>query len=119
MSARAQCLTSLPDLGPRFGELVAVLRNARSVAPADVAGSLLAVADCEAHEARRNVSAADLASATALAALPEAPLPLPAALLLCMGPDGYLTAAAQSALLETHAGARACQSSSGSTGVGR
>ena len=35
------------------------------------------------------------------------PLPLQAAILVCMGPDGYLTAAAQSVLLESFAGATA------------
>ena len=39
--------------------------------------------------------------------MPDAPLPLSAALLPCMAPDGYLTAAAQAALLESYAGATA------------
>ena len=55
--------------------------------PSQLARSLLAVADCEAHEA----------AAAALARLLDAPMPLQASTLLCMGPD--LSAAAQSALL--------------------
>ena len=46
-------------------------------------------------------------TATALTGMPDAPVPLAAAILLCMAPDGYLTAATQSALLESYAGAMA------------
>ena len=49
----------------------------------------------------------DRDGATALTALPDAPLPLAAAVLLCMAPDGYRTAAGQSALLKSYAGAMA------------
>ena len=72
--------------------------------PSGLAQTLLAVAECEAHDALRDISAADRASASALSAMPDAPLPLSAALLLCMAPDGYLTAAAQAAFLESYAG---------------
>ena len=46
----------------------------------------------------------DLAMAAELEALPAAPLPLPAAVSLWMGRDGYIPALAQSALLQTYGG---------------
>ena len=49
----------------------------------------------------------DVETATALTGMPDAPVPLAAAILLCMASDGYLTAATQSALLESYAGAMA------------
>ena len=90
-----------------FLELVSLLREAPPVLPSGLAQTLLAVAECEAHDALRFISAADRASAAALSAMPDAPLPLLAALLLCIAPDGYLTAAAQAAFLESYAGATA------------
>ena len=84
-----------------FLELVSLLREAPPVLPSGLAQTLLAVAECEAHDALRFISAADRASAAALSAMPDAPLPLLAALLLCIAPDGYLTAAAQAAFLES------------------
>ena len=98
---------SRPGLGPRFWELASLLRDAPPVMPSALAQTLLAVAECEAHDTRRDISAADRASAAAFSAMPDAPLPLSAALLLCMEPDGYLTAAAQAAFLESYAGASA------------
>ena len=53
----------------------------------------LAVAECEAQDEGWRIKQEDRDAATALTALPDAPLPLAAALLLCMSPDGYLTAA--------------------------
>ena len=74
LTARArQAWLSCPRTGPRFDQLVSILRGASS---------------------KRT-------------ALPDAPLPLAAAVLLCMAPDGYLTAAVQSTLLESYAGAMA------------
>ena len=108
LTARAQHdWRSRPGLGPRFWELASLLRDAAPVMPSALAQTLLAVAECEAHDARRDISAADRASAAAFSAMPNAPLPLSAALLLCMEPDGYLTAAAQAAFLESYAGASA------------
>ena len=46
----------------------------------------------------------DLAMAAELEALPATPLPLAAAVSLCMGRDGYIPALAQSALLQTYGG---------------
>ena len=44
-------------------------------------------------------------AAAQLSALPpDAPLPVSAAVLVCMAPDGYLTAPAQSALLDAYGG---------------
>ncbi|CAE7440143.1 unnamed protein product, partial [Symbiodinium sp. KB8] len=88
-----------PVLGPRFEELATTLRRAPPAMPRQLARSLLAVADCEADDARRGISADDEAAAAALDRLPDVPMPLQATMLLCMGPDGYLSAAAQSALL--------------------
>ena len=90
-----------------FGARVLAGDEAPPVLPSGLAQTLLAVAECEAHDALRFISAADRASAAALAAMPDAPLPLLAALLLCIAPDGYLTAAAQAAFLESYAGATA------------
>ena len=102
LTERAQhAWRSRPGLGPRFWELASLLRDAPPVMPSALAQTLLAVAECEAHDARRDISAADRASAAAFSAMPDAPLPLSAALLLCMEPDGYLTAAAQAAFLES------------------
>ena len=42
---------SHPGLGPRFCELVALLRDAPPVPPSGLAQTLLAVAECEAHDA--------------------------------------------------------------------
>ena len=86
---------------------MALLRDAPPVPPSGLAQTLLAVAECEAHDAHQGTSTEDRASAATLSAMPDAPLPLSTALLLCMAPDGYLTAAAQAALLESYAGATA------------
>ena len=111
MSAGAlQAWRAHPVLGPRFEELATTLRRAPPAMPRQLARSLLAVADCEADDARRGSSADDEAAAAALGRLRDAPMPLQATMLLCMGPDGYLSAAAQSALLESYAGALAAAS---------
>ncbi|OLP91688.1 hypothetical protein AK812_SmicGene26606 [Symbiodinium microadriaticum] len=49
-----------------------------------------------------HVSADDEAAAAAFAKQPDAPMPLQATLLHCMGPYGYLSAAAQLELLESY-----------------
>ena len=102
-----QAWRACPRIGPRFGELVALLRDAPPVMPTKLARTLLAVAESDAHDGARHVMQEDVETATALTGMPDAPLPLAAATLLCMAPDGYLTAATQSALLESYAGAMA------------
>ncbi|OLP81689.1 hypothetical protein AK812_SmicGene37745, partial [Symbiodinium microadriaticum] len=108
LTARAtHAWRSCPQIGTRFNELVSLLRDAPPPRPTGIARTLLAVAECEAHDGGWHILQEDHATATALTALPDEPLPLAAALPLCMAPDGYLTAAAQSALLESYAGALA------------
>ena len=108
LSARAQHdWRSRPGFGPRFSEFESLLRDAPPVPPSGLAQTLLAVAECEAHDAHRATSAEDRASAATLSAMPDAPLPLSAAVSVCMAPDGSPTAAAQAALLESYAGATA------------
>jgi len=102
-----QAWRAWPTLGTRFAELQLLLSGSQPVAPICIARSLLAIAECEAHDARREIGESDRTTAEALVGLPAAPLPLTAAVLMCMGPDGYLTAAAQSALLEAYAGTTA------------
>ena len=104
---RKHSLRDCPGIGPRFGELVALLRDAPPVMPTTLARTLLAVAECDAHGGARHVMQEDVETATALTGMPDAPVPLAAAIVLCMAPDGYLTAATQSALLESYAGAMA------------
>ena len=54
LTARAQHdWRSRPGLGPRFWELASLLRDAPPVMPSALAQTLLAVAECEAHDARR------------------------------------------------------------------
>ncbi|CAE7767260.1 unnamed protein product [Symbiodinium sp. CCMP2592] len=100
---------SLPhEGGARFDNLVETLRQARSVEPGSLVRLLHGVVACEAQEngeAQPRLPAADAAFATSLQALPNAPLPLAAAMLLAMAPDGYVSAAAQATLLEAYAGA--------------
>ena len=108
LTARArQAWLSCPRTGPRFDQLVSILREAPPASPAALARTLLAVAECEAQDEGWRVKQEDRDTATALTALPDAPLPLAAAVLLCMALDGYLTAAVQSTLLESYAGAMA------------
>ena len=60
-----------------FLELVSLLREAPPVLPSGLAQTLLVVAECEAHDALRDISAADRASAAALfrhARRPVAPI---------------------------------------------
>ena len=102
-----QAWRDCPGIGPRFGELVALLRDAPPVMPTTLARTLLALAECDAHDGARHVMQEDVETATALTGMPDAPVPLAAAILLCIAPDGYLTAATQSALLKSYAGAMA------------
>ncbi|CAE7283556.1 unnamed protein product [Symbiodinium sp. CCMP2592] len=106
LSERAlQAWRVTPDFGPRFSELAAKLRGAAPVAPGQLARSLLALWRIAKPTMPSEAWQRRIALASVLTALPDAPLPLQAAIVLCMGPDGYLTAAAQSALLESDAGA--------------
>ena len=95
---------SLPnDGGSRFDGLAEVLPQAPPVDPVSLVRVLhgaLALEAQEAREAQPHIPAADAAFATALQALPDAPLPFGAALLLAMAPDGYVSAAAQATMLE-------------------
>ena len=92
LTARArQAWLSCPRTGPRFDQLVSILREAPPASPAALARTLLlAVAECEAQDEGWRVKQEDRDTATALTALPDARLPLAAAVLLCMAPDGYL-----------------------------
>ena len=96
--------SSHPSLGDRWVALVSAMRHAPAADPQAVARLLSAVADVEAHEGRRPVAAADIDLVNVLTAFPDSVLPLPAAVALSASPDGCLTAAAQSALLETFGG---------------
>ena len=80
------------------------MRHAPAADPQAVARLLSAIADVEAHEGRRPVAAADIDLVNVLTAFPDSVLPLPAAVALSASPEDYLTAAAQSALLETFGG---------------
>ena len=93
--------------GTRFAELAAALRRAPGVPPATLLRLLRAAADCTNVEVGTLAAEPDgLDPATAqLSALPsDAPLPVSAAVLVCTAPDGYLSAPAQSALLEAYGG---------------
>ena len=108
LTARArQAWLSCPRTGPRFDQLVSTLREAAPASPTTLARTLLAVAECEALDEGWHIKPEDRDTATALTAMPDAPLPLAAAVLICMAPDGYLTAAVQSTLLESYAGVAA------------
>ena len=96
-----------PGFGTRFAELAAALRRAPGVPPATLLRLLRAAADCANVEVGTLAAEPDgLEPATAqLSALPsDAPLPVSAAVLVCTAPDGYLSAPAQSALLEAYGG---------------
>jgi len=91
----------------KFAELAAALRRAPGVPPAMLLRLMCAAADCEDDELGTLAARADaLETATAqLSTLPcDAPLPVSAAVLLCMAPDGYIIAPAQSAPLEAYGG---------------
>jgi len=98
--------SSLPhDAGVRFDGLAVTLREAPPIEPGRLARLLQQIAAYEAQEAGApQLQSADVSFATSLLALPEAPIPLAAALLLAVAPDGYVSAAAQSALLEAYGG---------------
>ena len=90
--------------GPRWTELVATLQHAQPASPRALARLLHAIADLDAAEAGAQVSSRDASLASALLSLPDAPLPLAAALVLCADADGYVPAAAQATLLEGYGG---------------
>ena len=69
--------------GPRWTELVATLQHAQPASPRALARLLHAIADLDAAEAGAQVSSRDASLASALLSLPDAPLPLAAALVLC------------------------------------
>ena len=81
-----------PQAGPRWEELVAALRGSRPIA------------ELEAGDAQASVSPRDQACLAAVTLLPDAPISLPEAVITCADPDGYISAAAQSALLEGFGG---------------
>ena len=106
-NAAEQAWHARPGFGTRFAELAAALRRAPGVSPATLLRLLRAAADCEDVEVGAAAAEADglEPAAAQLSALPpDAPLPVSAAVLVCMAPDGYLTAPAQSALLEAYGG---------------
>ena len=94
-SAAEQAWRDRPGFGTRFAELVAALRRAPRVSPATLLRLLRAAAGCEDDEVGALAAEADglEPAAAQLSALPpDAPLPVSAAVLVCMAPDGYLTA---------------------------
>ena len=99
---------SLPDdAAGRFDALADALQAAPPAEPSCLARLLHSVAECDAEEAGEappGIPATDAALATSLRALPAAPIPLATALLLAQAPDGYVSAAAQSAFLEAYGG---------------
>ena len=102
--AAASAWRELPRFGDRWATLVDCLRNSAPASPHTLARLIRAIAELDAQEAAAGSTAADDAAAASLGSLPEAPLPLSAALLLCAQPDGYIPAASQAALLETYGG---------------
>ena len=107
MRPQAPCLKKRCGLGTRtraWATVGPLLSQRCAMRPQAVARLLSAVADVEAHEGRRPVAAADIDLVNVLTAFPDSVLPLPAAVAFSASPDGYLTAAAQSALLETFGG---------------
>ena len=93
-----------PQAGPRWEELVAALRGSRPIAPSALARLYRAIAELEAGDAQASVSPRDQACLAAVTLLPDAPISLPEAAITCADPDGYISAAAQSALLEGFGG---------------
>ena len=87
-----------PRAGNRWLELVVALRSPQPVVPSALARLLRAIADLEAEASGGRISDRDQTTLAALASPPDGPLPLPQALPLCTDPDGYASAAAQSAL---------------------
>ena len=102
--AAASAWRELPRFGDRWATLVDCLCNSAPASPHTLARLIRAIAELDAQEAAAGSTAADDAAAASLGSLPEAPLPLSAALLLCAQPDGYIPAASQAALLETYGG---------------
>ena len=93
--------------GARFDELAAALRESVPQQPALLLRTMRTLLASEARDDAFSAhNPGDLAMAAQLEALPAAPLPLPAAVSLCMGRDGYIPALAQSALLQTYGGSR-------------
>ena len=91
--------------GASFATLEGALRGAAAVPPGRLARFLQAELECDSLEPSRCQLPAITSAAAELAALPEeAPLPLSGAVPLCSMPDGYIPAAAQSALLQTYGG---------------
>ena len=99
----ARAWSSHPLAGDRWVALVMALRHAAPADPRVCARPVSAVADLEAHEARRPTVPAEHELVNALAAHPSTALTLPAAVALSTDREGYITAAAQSALLEAFA----------------
>jgi len=97
LTARArQAWLSCPLIGPRFDQLVSILREAAPASPTPLARTLFALVECEALDEGWRVKQEDRDTATALTAMPDTPLPLAAAVLICVAPDGYPTAAQRS-----------------------
>ena len=100
---------SLPDdAAGRFDTLAGALQAAPPAEPSCFARLLHGVAECDAQEmgaAPLGLPATDAAPVASLRALPAAPIPLATALRLAQAPDGYVSAAAQSAFLEAYGGA--------------
>ena len=94
---------SLPDdAAGRFDTLAGALQAAPPAEPSCLARLLHGVAECDAQEmgaAPLGLPATDAALVASLRALPAAPIPLATALRLAQAPDGYVSAAAQSAFL--------------------
>ena len=95
------------DAGEQWASIVAALRDAPPTDPHALARLIRTIADLDVpHSGFGYRAGADEGVAVVLEALPTAPLPLPCALPLCAGPDGYIPAATQAALLESYGGVR-------------
>ena len=100
----ARAWSSHPLAGDQWAALVMALRHAAPADPRACARLVSAVADLEAHEARRPTVPADHELVNALAAHPSTALTLPTAVALSADRGGYITAAGQPAPPEAFGG---------------
>ncbi|CAE7445920.1 unnamed protein product [Symbiodinium microadriaticum] len=105
----AKCLgykyCSMEGALPKFYEIAAAPRESARQQPSLLLRTLRTLFACEARDNALSAhTPRDLAMAAELEALPAAPLPLAAAVSLCMGRDSYIPALAQSTLLRTYGG---------------
>ena len=101
--AAQQAWQSRPRIGDRFAALAEALRNAPAVVPSDLARLINAELECDEHTLTSRAVADAAMTVAALATLPP-PLSLAQAMELNMDSEGYLSAAAQAALLQAYGG---------------